>query len=35
MAVITYESNLLGSRGPRKMKAMIPKMKNDEEAYDI
>ena len=29
LAVVTYESNILGSRGPRKMKAYLPDMKSN------
>eukprot|EP01016_Furgasonia_blochmanni_P040554 TRINITY_DN5186_c0_g1_i5.p1 TRINITY_DN5186_c0_g1~~TRINITY_DN5186_c0_g1_i5.p1 ORF type:complete len:257 (-),score=20.35 TRINITY_DN5186_c0_g1_i5:299-1069(-) len=33
LGVVTYESNLLGARGPRKMKVLIPDVKPTGECY--
>ena len=33
LAVITYETNFFGVKGPRKMKALIPDMKEDGESF--
>jgi len=35
MGVIVYESNLLGARGPRKMKVLIPDVKPTGEVYQF
>ena len=33
LAVITYETNFFGAKGPRKMKALIPDMKEDGDGF--
>lgn len=34
LGVVMYESNLLGARGPRKMRVLIPEMKQNDEPYE-
>ncbi len=35
MATVVYEANVLGNRGPRKFKVVVPAMKNKTERYDL
>jgi len=32
--VVEYEKNVLGSKGPRKMKVLLPKVNRDSSAYE-
>ena len=33
LAVVTYETNFFGSKGPRKMMALVPDLKEDGESF--
>jgi tubby and related proteins len=35
LGVVLYESNLLGARGPRKMKVLVPEVKTTGEIYSF
>jgi len=35
LGVVLYESNILGARGPRKMKVLIPEVKTTGEIYQF
>ena len=33
LAAVTYETNFFGAKGPRKMKALVPDLKEDGESF--
>ena len=33
LASVTYETNFFGSKGPRKMRALVPDLKEDGETF--
>lgn len=35
LCVVVYDTNLMGTKGPRKMKILIPELKTDYEAYEF